>query len=72
MNDFIENFKKQFEDENIVVKPNTVFRDLDGWDSLTSLMVVAMFDEIYNVSINSDHLQSATTIKDLYNFIKCN
>lgn len=69
MNDFIENFKKQFEDENIVVKPNTVFRDLDGWDSLTSLMVVAMFDEIYNVSINSDHLQSATTIKDLYNFI---
>ena len=69
MEEFIVNLKKQFEDENIIVKPNTVFRDLYGWDSMTSLMVVAMFDEIYDVSVNSDHLQSAKTVQDLYNLI---
>jgi acyl carrier protein len=67
---FIDNFRKQFEDENFEVTPDTKFRSLEGWDSMTSLMVIAMFDETYNVVISSEELTKAETVEDLFNFIK--
>jgi acyl carrier protein len=70
IDDFIKNFKLQFEDENFDLYENTEFRHLDGWDSMTSLMIVAMFDDVYNTSISSEELEKAQTILDLYNLIK--
>ena len=70
MTEFIKNFKEQFEDENFEVSENTQFRKLDGWDSMTSLMIVAMFDEHYNTTITSEDLEEAQTILELYNLIK--
>lgn len=67
---FIENIKEQFEDENFELDENTEFRHLDGWDSMTSLMIVAMFDDVYNTSISSEELEKSQTILDLFNLIK--
>lgn len=69
-NRFIENFKKQFEEDNIQLDINTEFRTVPGWDSMTSLMVVAMFDEIYNTNVTSEDLEKSKTILDLFNLIK--
>lgn len=67
---FVDNFRKQFEDENFEVTLDTKFRTLEGWDSMTSLMLIAMFDETYNVSISSEELTKAETVEDLFTFIK--
>lgn len=46
--------------------PETFFRDLPGWTSLQSLVVVITLDEEYGVSITADELQRARTLGDLY------
>ena len=56
---FLTNFKDQFEEEDFELDETTKFRSLEGWDSMTSLMVVAMFDDIYGVTISSDDLDKS-------------
>lgn len=70
MKDFIENFKNQFDDPEIIeLKPETNFRNLEDWNSLTGLMTIAMADEIYGVTLTPNELRSAETVQDLYNII---
>ena len=69
MERFIENFKAQFEDDNIEINSSTKFRELSGWDSMTSLMVISMFDEIYGTVLSSEELNGAQTVGELYQLI---
>lgn len=67
---FLENFIAEFEEEpNIEIDFNTKFKDLDGWDSMTSMMIITMIDENYNVVISPDEMKQLSTIKELYNLI---
>ena len=50
--------------------PETLFRDLPGWTSLQSLVVVITLDEEYGVSITADELQRARTLGELYQLAK--
>lgn len=68
--EFIINFKNQFDDpESVTMSPDTNFRSLDEWNSLTGLMTIAMADESYGVTLTPDELKSATTVQDLFNII---
>lgn len=69
MERFIENFRIQFEDDNIEITSSTKFRELAGWDSMTSLMVISMFDEIYGTVLSSEELNGAQTVGELYELI---
>ena len=67
---FIMLFKETMENEDLEVELNTRFRDLDGWDSLTFLSVLAMIDEEYDVVIEGNDFQKLETIEDVINEIK--
>lgn len=68
--EFIENFADQLDDTPASdLTPDTLFRELDEWTSLTALSIIAMVDEEYGVSISSQEFKSAKTIKDLYDNI---
>ena len=67
---FILLFKETMEDEEIEVNLDTRFRDLDGWDSLTFLSVLAMIDEEYDLVIEGNDFQKLETIEDVINEIK--
>ena len=49
---------------------DTVFRDLDEWDSLAYLSLIAMIDEEYDVVIEGNDFKKLITIGDLFNEIK--
>lgn len=67
---FIANFAAQFEDtDSTVFNPDTKFRDLEEWDSLIVLSIIAMVDEEYNVSLKGDDIRNSQTIKELYEII---
>ena len=68
---FIANFVDQLDeiDANII-NADTNFRDLDEWDSLTSLSVIAMVDEEYNVKLTGDDFRNSTTVQDLFDIVK--
>ena len=67
---FLKNFINQFEEDNLDINLQTKFRELDSWDSMTSLMVISMLDEIYSTIISSDDFENFKTVEDIYNHLK--
>lgn len=69
--EFISNFADQFDDlDASVLTSETEFKQLDDWNSLVALSVIAMIDEEYDVTIKGDDIRNAKTIEDLYNNVK--
>jgi len=68
---FIEQFKEQFDflEDDVVIDSKTEFKNLDDWDSLVALSVIAMADEHYDVKISGDDIRGATIIQDLIDLI---
>ena len=67
MEKFIENFSEILEETSKdSLSSETVFKSLNEWDSMTALMVIAMFDEKYNIKLNGKDLKDAITLNDLF------
>ena len=68
--EFISNFADQFDEMDAnAFFPETEFKQLDGWNSLVALSVIAMVDEEYDVTIKGDDIRNAKTIADLFNAV---
>jgi acyl carrier protein len=71
LNQFIEKFAEQLEDTDpSTLNPDTAFRALEEWSSLTALSIIAMVDEEYEVVIKGDDIRNASTIHDLFELVK--
>lgn len=71
ISDFISNFADQFEDTDAeIFTPDTKFRDLDEWSSLTALSILAMVDEEYDVQLKADEMRKTNTIQELFDLVK--
>lgn len=70
LKDFIEKFAEQFDDTAVeLFTPETEFKELDEWSSLTALSVIAMVDDEYGKSIKGDLIRNSKTIQDLFDKI---
>lgn len=68
---FVQNFAAQFEDTDTTdFGPKTDFRNNAEWTSLTSLSIIAMADEEYNVTLTGDDIRSSKTIQDIFEKVK--
>lgn len=71
LQEFINNFAEQFDDIDVsALNGSTIFKDLDEWNSLVALSVIAMIDEEYDVTLKGNDIISANTIEDLYNTVQ--
>ena len=71
LKEFIVNFAEQLDDTDIsALKPETDFKELDEWSSLTALSIIAMVDEEYNVTLKGEDIRTSDTIEDLFNIVK--
>ena len=70
LSEFINNFAEQFDEIEVsTLKGDTVFKELDGWNSLVALSVIAMIDEEYDVTLKGNDITGAATIEDLFNVV---
>lgn len=70
LQEFINNFAEQFDDIDVsALNGSTIFKDLDEWNSLVALSVIAMIDEEYDVTLKGNDITGANTIQDLYNIV---
>ena len=68
---FIANFAEQFEDTDAsVFTPETIFRELDEWSSLTALSILAMIDEEYDIQLSPAEMRTTTTIQALFDLVQ--
>lgn len=68
---FLPNFAAQFEDTDAAsITADTVFREIEEWDSLIALSLIAVADEEYQVKLTGDDIRNAKTVNDLFETIK--
>lgn len=66
--EFIEKFAEAIEVENAsVLTPETEFRNLDEWSSISVMISIAFFDEEFGKEIGGTDIKGCKTIQDLYN-----
>lgn len=67
MKNFIAQFAELLDDTpSSVLTPETKFKDLDDWNSLMALEVIALADETYSVTLSGDDIRQAVTLSDLF------
>lgn len=67
---FIQNFAEAIEVELDSITSETIFKDIDIWDSMAVLNIIAMVDDKYNKSIGGDEIEKSNTIADLWGKIE--
>lgn len=68
---FLQNFVSVLDDtDEALITSETVFRDLDEWDSLTALSLIAMVDEEYSLKLTGDDIKTSITLQDIFEKIK--
>ncbi|MEN8662354.1 MAG: phosphopantetheine-binding protein [Lentimonas sp.] len=64
---FIEDFEEAVEDvEPGSLTATTKYLDLEAWDSLAVLTVIAMVDVEYDVRLKAETLKASDTLEALY------
>ena len=70
INEFITRFAEEIEIENAGdLTPNTQFRDLEEWSSLSVMVFIAFADENFGKQIGDKQIADCKTIQDLYNLV---
>ena len=71
INSFIGSFADQFDDlGDVVLTPETEFKQVEGWNSLVALSVIATIDEEYDVTLKGNDITKAVTIEDLFKTVQ--
>lgn len=69
--EFTEKFVEVFDDaEDLNLTPDTYFKELDEYSSLTALSIIAFADENFDVVITGKDIREVDTIQDLYELIQ--
>lgn len=56
--------------EKGTLKPETVYRDIPNWSSMYALVLIAMSETEYDVTLTGEDMRSCKSVQDLYNLVK--
>ena len=65
-----EIFREELEQEDIVLTDETTADDVDGWDSLSHVQLVAAMEEAFGIEFKSREILSWDNIGDLIDSIE--
>ena len=67
--DLILRLQEEFEDLSVKLEPNTNIKELDEWSSMHALIIIALVDTEYGITLNGNDLRSLNTVQDLFQII---
>ena len=70
--DFIEKFAEAIDVEATELTVDTEFRNLEDWDSVAYISVIAMMDEEYDVQIEMPVFKTLKTLGEVAEYIENN
>ena len=71
LKNFLENFAEILEDTDAsLVSETTDFKNLEEWDSMVALSLIAMVDDEYSVKLTGDDIKTSNTLEKLFNKVK--
>ncbi len=70
MENFIKTLETEFDElPPGALKPDTKFTDLDEWSSMHALIIIALIDTEYQVTITGEDLMNVSNVEELYHII---
>jgi len=70
INEFIQKLQGEFEDIPAgFLKPETKITDIEGWGSMHALIVIALIDTDYDVTLKGDELRKVQSVQELYDMV---
>ena len=72
MNDFIEKIKDALDMQDADIQPKSGIRDFPNWSSMNALVLIAMFETDFDMTLTGDDLRNCQTVGDLYNLLSRN
>lgn len=70
LQEFIADFADQFDETDASeIQADTMFHDLEEWDSLIALAVLNMTEKKYGKRITFDEMKACGSVEDLFNVI---
>lgn len=70
--EFIEKFAEAIDVEASELTADTEFRNLDEWDSVAYISVIAMMDEEYDIQIEMSQFKQLKTLGAIADYIEKN
>jgi len=71
IHELIDKIETEFDNiEPGTLKEDTSFRNLNEWSSMHALILIALVDTEYNVTLNGEDLRQISTVTDLYQLVK--
>ena len=69
--DFLQKFEETFEEITPnSISGNTIYKELEHWNSMQAWIVIAMIDSDYGVTIDENDLKSSATASELFEIVK--
>lgn len=69
-NQFISAFNEVFESKDAGISGSTVYQELEFWDSMSALMLVAMCDSQFNLKLTGSDIRNSKTIDELVDLLE--
>lgn len=63
-------FKDVMEDENLIIDKSLTAKDIDGWDSLTHIMLIFEIEKNFEIKFLSSEMTSWSNIGEIVMSIK--
>ena len=62
-------FRDVFDDESIVVKPETTSKDIEDWDSLEHINLVVAVEQEFGIKFNMGEVTTMKNVGDMVDII---
>lgn len=70
INEFIKKFSEILDDTDAsVLTPDTNFRELEEWSSLSAWALTALADDEFDAELSGNELRKVNTIQELYDLL---
>jgi acyl carrier protein len=68
--EFITKLEEEFDDvPSGSLKDSTNYREIENWGSMHALIIIALVDTEWDVSLSGSDLKSTNTIQELYDIV---
>ena len=68
--ELIKKLETEFALPSATLKADTHFRDIPEWGSMHALIIIAIVDTEYGVTLNGEDLKRISTVDELYSVVK--
>jgi acyl carrier protein len=65
LNELTAIWRRELDDDTIVLNPETTAKDIEGWDSLTNIQLIVATEKKYKIRFGASEIMNFQNVGDL-------